>query len=150
MGKIIDIMISMTQIMSPLIECHLIIGITILLFILNNINIKNNKLKLFRRILFIILYCFTVLFTPLIFIAVLGFLLTSNFFDIISEILFYFYFINCIILFLNPIFKLTNILWLKSEKFEKIIRLCLISFYSLLIIINIIFINTLIMEYKNF
>ena len=32
MGKIIDIMISMTQIMSPLIECHLIIGITILLF----------------------------------------------------------------------------------------------------------------------
>ena len=38
MGKIIDIMISMTQIMSPLIEYHLIIGITILLFILNNIN----------------------------------------------------------------------------------------------------------------
>ena len=51
MGKIIDIMISMTQIMSPLIEYHLIIGITILLFILNNINIKNNKLKLFRRLL---------------------------------------------------------------------------------------------------
>ena len=150
MGKIIDIMISMTQIMSPLIECYLIIGTTILLFILNNINIKNNNLKIFRRILFIILYCFTILFTSLIFVAVLGFLLTSNFFDIISEILFYFYFINCIILFLNPIFKLTNILWLKSEKFEKIIRLCLISFYSLLIIINIIFINTLIMEYKNF
>ena len=136
--------------MSPSIECHLIIGTTILLFILNNINIKNNKLKLFRRILFIILYSFTILFTPLIFVAILWFLLTSDFFDIISEILFYFYFINCIILFLNPIFKLTNILWLKSEKFEKIIKLCLISFYSLLFIINIIFINTLIMEYKNF
>ena len=143
-------MISMTQIMSPSIECHLIIGITILLFILNNINIKNNKLKLFRRILFIILYCFTILFTPLIFVAILGFLLTSDFSESISKILFYFYFINCIILFLNPIFKLTNILWLKSKKFEKIIKLCLISFYSLLIIINIIFINTLIMEYKNF
>ena len=51
MGKIIDIMINMTQIMSPLIECYLIIGTTILLFILNNINIKNNKLKLFRRLL---------------------------------------------------------------------------------------------------
>ena len=62
MGKIIDIMISMTQIMSPLIECYLIIGTTILLFILNNINIKNNNLKIFRRILFTILCCFTIIF----------------------------------------------------------------------------------------
>ena len=63
MGKIIDIMINMTQIMSPLIECYLIIGITILLFILNNINIKNNKLKLFRRVLITIslfLYIYTI------------------------------------------------------------------------------------------
>ena len=150
MGKIIDIMINMTQITSPLIECYLIIGTTILLFILNNINIKNNKLKLFRRILFIILYSFAILFTPLIFVAILGFLLTSDFFDIISEILFYFYFINCIILFLNPIFKLVNVFWLKSKKFEKIIKLCLVSFYGFLIIINIIFINIIIMEYKNF
>ena len=134
MGKIIDIMISMTQIMSPLIECHLIIGTTILLFILNNINIKNNNLKIFHRILFITLYCFTVLFTPLIFIAVSGFLLTSNFSESISKILFYFYFINCIILFLNPIFKLVNVFWLKSKKFEKIIKLCLVSFYGFLII----------------
>lgn len=99
MGKIIDIMINMTQITSPLIECYLIIGTTILLFILNNINIKNNKLKLFRRILFIILYSFTILFTPLIFVVILGFLLTSDFSESISKILFYFYFINCIILF---------------------------------------------------
>ena len=96
------------------------------------------------------MYCFTILFTPLIFVAILGFLLTSDFSESISKILFYFYFINCIILFLNPIFKLINVFWLKSKKFEKIIKLCLVSFYGFLIIVNIIFINIIIMEYKNF
>ena len=62
MGKIIDIMISMTQIMSPSIECCLVVGITIMFFILHDKTIKSRREETIYKILFTILYCFTIIF----------------------------------------------------------------------------------------
>ena len=50
-----------------------------------------------------------------------------------------FVFIFCVILCLTPILKLINILWLKSEKFEKIIKFGFVSFYTFLFVDNFIF-----------
>ena len=117
----------------------LITGTTTILFILHDKAIKSHKEETLYKILFTILYCFTIAITPIALMYIFAYSMFYDFSDFIVLTTFKLYFIFCVILCLTPILKLINILWLKSEKFEKIIKLSLVSFYTFLFVDNFIF-----------
>ena len=117
----------------------LITGTTIILFILHDKAIKSHKEETLYKILFTILYCFTIAFAPILFAYIFAFFMFYDVSKFIFLTTFKLYFIFCVILCLTPILKLINKLWVKSEKFEKIIKLSLVSFYTFLFVDNFIF-----------
>ena len=117
----------------------LITGTTTILFILHDKAIKSHKEETLYKILFTILYCFTIAFIPILFAYIFGYSMFYGFSSSIFSIIFNLYFIFCVILCLTPILKLINKLWIKSEKFEKIIKFGFVSFYTFLFVDNFIF-----------
>ena len=117
----------------------LITGTTIVFFILHDKAIKSHKEETLYKILFTILYCFTIAFAPILFAYIFGYSMFYGFSSSIFSVIFNLYFIFCIILCLTPILKLINKLWVKSEKFEKIIKFGFVSFYTFLFVDNFIF-----------
>ena len=117
----------------------LITGTTTILFILHDKAIKSHKEETLYKILFTILYCFTIAITPIALMYIFAYSMFYDFSDFIVLTTFKLYFIFCVILCLTPILKLINKLWIKSEKFEKIIKFGFVSFYTFLFVDNFIF-----------
>ena len=117
----------------------LITGTTIVFFILHDKAIKSHRNETLYKILFTILYCFTIAFAPILFAYIFAFFMLYDFSSFIFLTTFKLYFISCVILCLTPILKLINKLWIKSEKFEKIIKFGFASFYTFLFVDNFIF-----------
>ena len=117
----------------------LITGTTTILFILHDKAIKSHKEEAIYKILFTILYCFTIAITPIALMYIFAYSMFYDFSDFIVLTTFNLYFIFCVILCLTPILKLINKLWVKSEKFEKIIKFGFVPFYTFLFVDNFIF-----------
>ena len=97
--------------------------------------ITKNKNNLYKK-LFIFLYSFVMINTPIIFVYIITFFINNNF----IEIILYLYLCLVILLFLAPILKLINS-EVRSQKFENVIKLCFVPFYVLLIMLNCIIIS---------